>query len=54
MKHRLGLIWLPAVLLALVPVVSRADGKTLHLTDFRTLVRISSPRFSPDGEQIAF
>ncbi len=57
---------LPAVLLTFAPVAAQADAKPIRpkddrvatklirLTDYRALQRIASPRFSPDGEQIAF
>jgi dipeptidyl aminopeptidase/acylaminoacyl peptidase len=54
MMHRLGLDVFAVALLAFAPLAAHAGGKTIHLRDFRGLVRISSPRFSPDGEQIAF
>jgi dipeptidyl aminopeptidase/acylaminoacyl peptidase len=44
------LILLPA----LVPLAAISSPKSIRLTDFRALVRIVSPRFSPDGKQIAF
>jgi dipeptidyl aminopeptidase/acylaminoacyl peptidase len=43
---------LAAALLASLSVSAAAGPITL--TDFRMLVRIASPRFSPDGKQIAF
>jgi dipeptidyl aminopeptidase/acylaminoacyl peptidase len=54
MKGRLASICLPAVLLALASLSAAAASAPIGLTDFRTLVRIASPRFSPDGTQIAF
>lgn len=43
-----------AVLFALTPLVIRAATRPLQLNDFRQFLGISSPQFSPDGEQIAF
>ncbi len=43
-----------AVLLALAPLAALAAATPIQLQDFRALVRIDSPRFSPDGRQIAF
>jgi dipeptidyl aminopeptidase/acylaminoacyl peptidase len=54
MKGRLALVCLPAVLLALCPLGARAASRPIGLTDFRMLLRIASPRFSPDGRRIAF
>lgn len=44
---------LSAILLTLVPMVAWA-ATPIQLKDYRALVRIDSPRFSPDGKQIAF
>jgi dipeptidyl aminopeptidase/acylaminoacyl peptidase len=52
--RRLGLAILPAVLLALSSLAPQASAAPIHLKDYRALVRIDSPRFSPDGQQIAF
>ncbi|HEX5461649.1 MAG TPA: S9 family peptidase [Steroidobacteraceae bacterium] len=46
--------WLAAALVALAPLCVQAAARPVRLTDFRMLVRIESPRFSPDGKQIAF
>ena len=54
MKGRLAFACLPAALLALASVSAAAAATPIGLTDFRALVRIASPRFSPDGTQIAF
>ncbi len=54
MKGRLAFVCLPAVLLALCPLVAPAASRPIGLTDLRMLQRIASPRFSPDGKQIAF
>jgi dipeptidyl aminopeptidase/acylaminoacyl peptidase len=43
-----------ACLLALPPVTASARSGPVHLRDYRALVRIASPRFSPDGSKIAF
>ena len=53
MRRRLGFFCLSAVL-ALTSLGASAGARPLHLTDLRQLVRIASPRFSPDGKQIAF
>ncbi len=45
---------LTAALLALAPQFAAAAVRPISLSDYRMLVRISSPRFSPDGRQIAF
>ncbi len=42
------------LLLALAPLAASAAAMPIQLTDYRALVRIDSPRFSPDGKQIAF
>jgi dipeptidyl aminopeptidase/acylaminoacyl peptidase len=54
MKGRLAFICLPAALLALASLAAAAAPRPIGLTDLRMLLRISSPRFSPDGKQIAF
>jgi dipeptidyl aminopeptidase/acylaminoacyl peptidase len=54
MKGRLALICLPAALLALASLGVGAAPRPIGLTDFRMLLRVASPRFSPDGRQIAF
>ncbi|MDE3141864.1 MAG: S9 family peptidase [Pseudomonadota bacterium] len=58
MKGRLGFLCLPAVLLALAPFTATAapaaPARPLGLTGLRMLLRIESPRFSPDAGQIAF
>jgi dipeptidyl aminopeptidase/acylaminoacyl peptidase len=46
--------WLAAALVALAPLSVTAAPRPITLTDLRMLVRIDSPRFSPDGSQIAF
>ena len=50
MKHS-AFVSLSALVLA--PLVASA-AKPIQLQDFRALVRIESPRFSPDGKQLAF
>lgn len=45
---------LAAALLALASQPVRAGARPIALIDYRMLVRIASPRFSPDGKQIAF
>ncbi len=47
-------IGLAVLLLAFVPITIWAAGKPLQLKNYRALVRIKSPQFSPDGQQIAF
>lgn len=42
------------MLLALASLAASAAAAPIGLTDFRALVRIASPRFSPDGTQIVF
>ncbi|HEX4269010.1 MAG TPA: S9 family peptidase [Steroidobacteraceae bacterium] len=54
MKGRLAFICLPAALLALASFGAAAAAAPIGLKDFRSLVRIASPQFSPDGRQIAF
>jgi dipeptidyl aminopeptidase/acylaminoacyl peptidase len=54
MIRRLGFAFLPAVLLAMASLAAPAAAAPIHLKDFRALVRIESPRFSPDGQKIAF
>jgi Tol biopolymer transport system component len=53
MKGRWTFILLPVALLTLAPL-GAAAARPISLTDFRPLLRISSPQFSPDGQQIAF
>ena len=54
MKGRWASILLPVALLALASAGASAAGRPVSLTDFRMLLRLSSPQFSPDGQQIAF
>ncbi len=54
MKGRLAFICLPAALLALASLGAAAAPGPIGLTDFRALLSITSPQFSPDGKQIAF
>ncbi|MDE2449179.1 MAG: S9 family peptidase [Gammaproteobacteria bacterium] len=54
MKSRTAFIFLPVALLALASLGAPAAARPVGLTDFRMLLCISSPRFSPDGQQIAF
>ncbi len=51
---RFACFYLSAVLLAFVSPAVMAAAKPIQLQDFRTLIRIESPEFSPDGRQIAF
>ncbi|MDE2345316.1 MAG: S9 family peptidase, partial [Gammaproteobacteria bacterium] len=53
MLRRLGFAYMPVILLLLVPLAAWAGGP-IQLQDFRALVRIESPQFSPDGQHIAF
>lgn len=48
---RLGCCWL---LLALVPLAATAAAPRIRLQDYRALVRIAAPQFSPDGNELAF
>ncbi len=54
MKRPHGALWVLTLLPALLPLATRAATRPIRLTDFRALVRIESPRFSPDGKRIAF
>ena len=54
MQHRLRLTWLSAALLAVLPLTAVAAAAPIPLEGYRTLLRIESPRFSPDGKEIAF
>jgi dipeptidyl aminopeptidase/acylaminoacyl peptidase len=55
MKGRsLPYLALPAALLVLAFAAAPSLARPIRLTDFRMLVRLASPRFSPDGKQIAF
>ena len=54
MKGRPISLCLSAALLALLPLKAPAAPRPVTLADLRMLVRIGSPRFSPDGKQIAF
>lgn len=54
MIHRAGPACLLASLFALSPVGASASTGPIRLGDYRALVRIASPRFSPDGKMIAF
>jgi len=54
MTYRVGPTWLSGALIALSPLMLSATPGPIHLRDYRALVRISSPRFSPDGKEIAF
>ncbi len=55
MKKYFSLLVLPALLMMAGPLFSQTSGKQpFQLKDLRKLVRISSPRISPDGRQVAF
>jgi dipeptidyl aminopeptidase/acylaminoacyl peptidase len=42
------------LLLVLVSLAASAAAPSIRLQDYRALIRIGSPQFSPDGNQIAF
>ncbi|HLI17881.1 MAG TPA: S9 family peptidase [Rhodanobacteraceae bacterium] len=48
---RLGIACL---LLILVPLAAAAAAPRIQLQDYRALIRIGSPQFSPDGSELAF
>ena len=54
MKGRLAFACLSAALLTLASIGASVVAAPIGLTDLRMLVRVASPRFSPDGTQIAF
>ncbi|HEV2269903.1 MAG TPA: S9 family peptidase [Steroidobacteraceae bacterium] len=54
MKRRFALTFLPAALLAAASLGAAAASAPIGLSDFRMLVYIGAPQFSPDGTQIAF
>ncbi len=54
MKRLVVAACLPALLLVLAPLSASASSGPVHLKDYRALVRIESPRFSPNGKEIAF
>jgi dipeptidyl aminopeptidase/acylaminoacyl peptidase len=54
MMRRVAVACLPLILLALTSLATEAGAAPIHLKDYRELVRIDSPQFSPDGQQIAF
>ena len=54
MFHRCRSLLLPTFLLAPAPCPASAASAPVKLKDFRQLVRIGSPRFSPGGHRIAF
>lgn len=54
MNRRRAFAALSALFSAIVPCAGWAGSKAVELNDFRELRRISSPQFSPDGEQIVF
>lgn len=51
--NRFGRVCCSATLLGLVPALALA-ARPIQLQDYRALVRIHSPAFSPDGKQLAF
>ncbi|TAN04519.1 MAG: S9 family peptidase [Rhodanobacteraceae bacterium] len=53
MKHAV-LASLSALVLAIAPLAALAAGAPITLRDYRALIRIESPQFSPDGRQLAF
>jgi dipeptidyl aminopeptidase/acylaminoacyl peptidase len=54
MTRHLGFTCLTTALLSFVALPAMAANRPVQLQDYRALVRIDSPRFSPDGRQIAF
>lgn len=54
MKRRLGLVRASAVLLGLAPLLAWGASAPIRLQDYRQLLQIASPHFSPDGQQLAF
>jgi len=54
MKRRLAFACLPVALSALMAPAIHAAAAPIRLQDYRQLVRIGSPAFSPDGKQLAF
>ncbi|MGH8191189.1 MAG: prolyl oligopeptidase family serine peptidase [Rhodanobacteraceae bacterium] len=46
--------WALVVALALTPLAAMAANRPIQLQDYRALVRIRAPQFSPNGKQIAF
>ncbi len=54
MKRCWRLAWASVLSMAAMPLVAVAAGHPLRLHDYRALVRVESPRFSPDGNTIAF
>ena len=54
MKRARALPLASALLLTLAPLAVCAAGKVIQLQNYRALIRIASPQFSPDGRQIAF
>ena len=54
MQHRLALVCACVALLGLAPLLAWGAPAPIQLQDYRHLVRIASPQFSPDGQQLAF
>ncbi len=52
MLCRLGFACMSVLLSASVPLAASAAAP-IHLQDYRALIRIESPQFSPDGKQLA-
>lgn len=44
----------PLIFLVLIPISGHARGQPIRIKDFRSLVKLVSPQFSPGGERIAF
>lgn len=42
------------LLLVLAPLAASATGTRINLQDYRALIRITSPQFSPDGKELTF
>ena len=54
MLRRFVLALIPALVLAVLLLGALAKAGPVQLSDFRALIRLGSPRFSPDGKKIAF
>ena len=53
MQRHLGLVCASVALLELAPLLAWGAPAPIRLHDYRQLVRIVSPQFSPDGQQLA-
>ena len=54
MTRPLRLLSLAAIVLGLASPAPAPASALIHLKDYRQLVQLVSPRFSPDGGQVAF